>query len=254
MVYTPPAFAASPPAAVSACPEPGPEAVAERPISTDVKVRPDAGIYRFKQTGTMKLGPITSKLDGLGTRTLRNVRANPLGGFDYDMEFNQGGFIKQSQMLRVVPASTTATGQPLAAGIQLLALRLTTTSGTIPFAPVAPVTIFPLPASENTTVTGAGVDPVNDTSLAVQGTITRKDRIEGCNEVVDGWTADTTWTFVRGGQTPVVWTYSYTVATQHGGIIVGDHLSTTDTIGGIPFTLDVTSAIGGVHPTPEAAP
>ena len=71
---------------------------------------------------------------------------------------------------------------PLAAGLQLTGLNLTTPSGKISFAPVAPVTIFALPATENATFTGVGFDPATGTSLVVQGRIVPKDRVLGCGE------------------------------------------------------------------------
>ena len=226
------------------CPEPGPEVVAERPITPDVKTPVDAGAYLFKQEGTLEIaGILKTSIKGLTRRTVRNVRTTTTQTgtqTDFDVELAIGP-LRQTQSLRVVPGD----------GIFLTGLQTSSTGGSNSFDPVLPVEIFSLPTSESTAFTGAGLDPLTGQTLLVQGTVLRKERIAGCDELVDAWQAETTWTFVRPGQAPIVWDYDYAVATQHGGFTVSDHLATTEVIAGLTVTIDVTSTFGSITPTPE---
>lgn len=231
-----------------ACPEPGPGVVAERPITPDVKVMVEPGSYLFKQVGTVELvGLATYPLPELTMRIVRNLTGTE-AEFDFDVELFTGTR-RQVQRYRVVQGD----------GIFLRGVDTTVNAETIAFNPVTPVEVFPLPASENTAITSAGVDPLTGQTMVVQGLVTKKERVLGCDEVVDGWVVDAQWSFSRptlSGMDSRTYEYDYTVATQHGGLIVADHLATVTPENYGPFVanVDVTSAIGKLTPKPEPQP
>lgn len=225
-----------------ACPPVGPNTVAVRPITTDVTEPVVAGVYTFQQTGTMELiGLGKFPVAGLTSRTVRNLAVTG-ATFDYDLELTTG-VRKQVLSFHVVPGD----------GIFISGIVTSVNGESSTFRPLLPVEIFPLPTVELATVTSAGLDPLTGESLVVNATVKEKQRIDGCDEVVDGWyVEDATWTFQRGPASQV-YTISYAVATQHGGLIVADHLRTTENVGGLQATLDVRSAFGSITPKPVQA-
>lgn len=239
--YIAPRRGSPPPAApADPCPPPEPNTVAERAITGDIASVVEAGVYLWQQSGQLEIVGIGKvPLPTLTTRIVRNVVTQ--GGITtFDVElFN--GLRRQVQSFRVVPND----------GLFVTKIVTKVADQTRTFSPIVPVEILPLPVVELTTVRGAGLDPLTGETLVVSGTVTKKDRIEGCKELVDGWLVEATWTFQRGADSQV-WDYDYTVATQHGGFIVGDHLKTTERFGTLQATVDITSRFGSIHPKPEA--
>lgn len=239
IISPPRRFSTTPEAPADACPPPEPNTVAERAITADITTAPASGVYLWQQQGTLDivgLGKIP--LVPLTTRIVRNVVTSG-GATTFDVElFN--GVRRQIQSFRVVPTDG------------LFLTKMVTRAGdqTRTFSPIVPVEILPLPVVELTTVRGVGLDPLTGESLVVSGTVTRKERVEGCNELVDGWFVDSTWTFQRGPDSQV-WEYDYAVATQHGGLIVGDHLKTVERFGAFQATIDLVTQFGSIHPKPE---
>lgn len=237
--FPPPRFRSLPPA--EPCPPPTPSAVAERPITPDVKVSVEPGVYRWQNKGTLEfVGLAKTPLDGLSSRTVRNVTKQ---GTSTTFEVEAvAGTLRNVFRYRVDPG----------VGIHLVSLRSISGTASSTFTPALPVKMFTLPAVESTEVADVGVDPLTGTALVVQGRIVRKDRIEGCDELVDGWFVDATWTFIRPGALPSAWNYDYTVATQHGGLIVADRLQATQTLGPLIVNVDASSAFGSIVPKPES--
>lgn len=231
------------PVAADLCPEPGPNAVAEEPISADVKRPVEAGSYLFKQQGTLDIVGIGKvPLPPLTARIVRNVQQTTTTApqIDFDVELFTG-LRRQIQKFRAIPGD----------GIYLRGISTKTGNDSHDFNPVLPVLVFKLPATQLTAVSGVGVDPLTGETLVVQGTIDKVVRVEGCGEVVDAWHTNATWTFQRGTDSQV-YQFEYSVATQHGGLIVQEHLQTTDRIGPLTVTIDETASIGSIHPKPVA--
>lgn len=239
-IITPPRRFSNPPTeAPEACPAPEPNTVAERAITADINSVVEPGVYLWQQQGTLDIVGIGKiPLVPLTTRIVRNVvTTGNVTTFDVEL-FN--GVRRQVQSFRVVPSDG------------LFLTKMVTRAGdqTRTFSPVVPVEVLPLPAVELTAVRGVGLDPLTGETLVVSGTVTRKERVEGCNELVDGWFVESTWTFQRGSDSQV-WDYDYAVATQHGGLIVGDHLKTVERFGAFQATIDLTTQFGSIHPKPE---
>ena len=223
------------------CPSPGPAVFAERAITPDVESVIEPGVYLFQQSGTFEIvGVAKTPIEGLTSRVVRNVSGDP-SEFEFELELATGSR-RQVQGYRVVPGD----------GIFITGIVTVVGDEREEFNPVLPVEVFPLPAGENTTLNSAGLDPLTGRSMVVQGSVTKKQRVLGCDEVVDGWVFEGTWTFAgaNGGQ-PRVYDLDYTVAPQHGGLVVAEHLVTTESYGPFTAAVDVTSTIGSIHPRPE---
>lgn len=259
------------------CPEPDAGVFAERRITPDVTVVPDAGTYLFKQLGILEItGLAKVPLQGLTTRTVRNLTVTSAEGarleFDYDLELVTG-LRRQVLKLHIRSATdprgsgaTQTTTPANSGGIFLRGIETVVGNDRITFSPALPVKIFPFPAEEGLAISDTGVDLSTGETLSVAGTIGQKDRLEGCGEVVDAWTtANMRWTFqkpstklppVTDPKPPTetrVYEYDYSIAPQYGGILVGDHFKTVtpEFYGPIAVSLDMTSVIGRMAPTPE---
>lgn len=221
------------------CPEPGPNVFAREPITIDVKAPVKDGVYLYHQDGTIEFVGLTkTTVKGITSRIISNLVVDADGSFTYDYELVVGTQ-RQTWGIEVIP------GQ----GIYITSMVRRISGGTETFNPIPPVQIMPLPVSENTTVTGAGVDPLSAESMVVQGLVTSKQRILGCDEVADGWYVEGTWTLRRGTRaTPIQ--VEYAIATQHGGLIIFDRLRFTQTEGPLTVNYDLATAFGKIDPRP----
>jgi hypothetical protein len=86
--------------------------------------------------------------------------------------------------------------------------------------------------------------------LQHQAKVVKRERVDACGDVVDGWAVEATQTFSRGGQTAPPRTYRYIVAPQLGGLIISEQIHTTTAQG----TTDVTLSLGQLQPSPLPVP
>lgn len=127
-----------------------------------------------------------------------------------------------------------------------LVKRTTINQGVVSeFNPSPPVRIYTF-GDEGSVVASAGVDLATNTSMAVQGTVERRENVDVCGEVIDTWRVSLNETVVNldTGETsgtaqgdPNVYNY----ANQYGGIVVREDLhytQTTKTSDGTPLVLE----------------
>ncbi len=74
----------------------------------------------------------------------------------------------------------------------------------------------------------------------------KRERVDACGEVVDGWLVQATQTFSGPAQTAPPRTYNYIVAPQLGGIIISEEVHTATAQG----NTDVTFSLGQLKPAP----
>jgi hypothetical protein len=82
--------------------------------------------------------------------------------------------------------------------------------------------------------------------LQNQAKVVKRDRVDACGEVVDGWAVESTQTFSGTGQTAPPRKYRYVIAPQLGGIIISEEIHTAGPQG----NTDVTLSLGQVKPAP----
>jgi hypothetical protein len=67
-----------------------------------------------------------------------------------------------------------------------------------------------------------GIDTRTGSVLQNQGKVVKRERVDACGDVVDGWVVEATQTFSGTAQTAPPRTYRYIVAPQLGGIIISE--------------------------------
>jgi hypothetical protein len=144
-----------------------------------------------------------------------------------------------------IPGSVTV-GDP-ERGISLLKLQRVDAAGNSSELTFSPAVLYlPLDVVPGEEFNSVGIDPRTGSVLQNQAKVLKRDRVDACGEVVDGWVVESTQTFSGSGQTAPPRTYRYVVAPQLGGIIISEEFHTATPQG----TTDVTLSIGQLKPAP----
>jgi hypothetical protein len=238
---------------------------------------PVPATYAFRRTGSITTNPGTASqkvvsLPQSGTRQVTNVSAvGSVQDFSFDVVDTFNGVVTTTSY-HVYPqgeAGSLPVGNGVAAGVYITGM-VTKDPGDPSqdnrFSPLAPgVEIFPFPASPALTWRSAGTDPLTGTTEVVgptaatpQGTasITDHVRVSACGIPIDTWEATMQGEvqYARGGpNSRVDFTLTIDMATQYGGLIVGDHLVEhyTDQKTGVPTDYDAGATIN-VLPAPSS--
>jgi hypothetical protein len=145
---------------------------------------------------------------------------------------------------------TLSVGDP-ERGISLIKLQRVDAAGNSTEVNFSPGVLYlPLPIVPGEEWNAAGVDPRTGSVLQHQAKVVKRERVDACGDVVDGWAVEATQTFSRGGQTAPPRTYRYIVAPQLGGLIISEQIHTTTAQG----TTDVTLSLGQLQPSPLPVP
>lgn len=222
---------------------------------------PAAGTYAFRHTGTLTTNPGTPsqkvmQLPQSGTREVTNVSSvGSAQDFSFDVvdTFNGVATTTSYHLYPQGVGGTLPTGtSSVPAGVYITGV-VTKDAGDpskdMTFNPLSPgVEIFPFPASPAATWQSVGTDPLTGTTEVVGptsdnpqggGTIVDHTRVNACGTPIDAWEATLQGEeeYARGGPNGTVgFTLTVDMATQYGGLIVGDHLveNYTDQQTGVP--------------------
>jgi hypothetical protein len=141
---------------------------------------------------------------------------------------------------------TVSTGDP-ERGISLLKLQRVDAAGNSSELSFSPAVLYlPLEIVPGEEFNSVGIDPRSGSVLQNQAKVVKRERVDACGEVVDGWTVESTQTFSGTGQTAPPRTYRYIIAPQLGGIIISEEIHTAGPQG----NTDVTLSLGQVKPAP----
>jgi hypothetical protein len=111
------------------------------------------------------------------------------------------------------------------------------------------VMYLPLPIAPGEQFNSVGIDPRSGSVLQHQARVIRRQRVDACGEIVDGWLIEATQTFSGAAATATSTspsrTYNYIVAPQLGGIIISEavHVASPD------GTSDITFSLGQLRPS-----
>jgi hypothetical protein len=145
--------------------------------------------------------------------------------------------------------STVRAGDP-ERGISLMKLQRVDGQGNsseLVFSPA--VLYFPLQVEPGEQFTSVGIDARTGAVLQHQARVLRRERVDACGEIVDGWAVESTQTFSGSAQTSPPRTYRYIVATQLGGLIVSEEVHVTSPQG----QTDAVFSLGQLRPSPLPA-
>ena len=115
-------------------------------------------------------------------------------------------------------------------------------SSALDFTPA--VLYLPLPIQPGESFESVGIDSRTGQVLQHQAQVVRRERVDACGEIVDGWVVEANQTFSGSGTTTR--SYRYIFAPQLGGLMISEQIKITAPEG----TLDVTFSLGQTEPTP----
>lgn len=144
-----------------------------------------------------------------------------------------------------VPGSVSA-GDP-ERGISLVKLQrvdAANNSSELTFSPG--VLYLPLDIVPGEEFNAVGIDPRTGAVLQNQAKVVKRERVDACGEIVDGWVVESTQTFSGSAQAAPPRTYRYIIAPQLGGIIISEEIHTATAQG----TTDVTLSLAQLNPAP----
>jgi hypothetical protein len=138
-------------------------------------------------------------------------------------------------------------------GISLVKLQRVDAAGNSSELAFSPGVLYlPLDIVPGEEFNAVGIDPRTGSVLQHRAKVTKRDRVDACGEVVDGWVVESTQTFSGPGQAAPPRTYRYIIAPQLGGIIISEGIQTSGPQG----TTDVVLSLAQVKPAalPPAPP
>ena len=147
-----------------------------------------------------------------------------------------------------VPGNVSA-GDP-ERGISLMKLQRVDPAGNSSELTFSPAVLYlPLEIVPGEEFNSVGIDPRSGSVLQNQAKVVKRERVDACGDVVDGWVVESTQTFSGSAQTAPPRTYRYVIAPQLGGIIVSEEIHTATAQG----NTDVTLSLGQLKPAPLPA-
>jgi len=234
------------------CPAAPADAHPENPTTVFVTNPPKVGTYTTHNKGTATIqGAISVKLPfpPRGVLIIKNITHgdtdDPVNGptkiFTYDVYAPglDGGGTTMTYRVTYSPATLTGTIGQTAGGsyapqgeLDLTHLVIKSSSGNIDFTPDPPVTIMSFKNGQGTTWTSAGIDRTDNTSMLVDGSVTRRTNVDLCGKLYDTYEVQSNEHIVnlRTGlrsDTSATDPNVYRVATDHGGLFIQQHINET---------------------------
>ncbi|HEV7680323.1 MAG TPA: hypothetical protein VGQ42_17315 [Candidatus Dormibacteraeota bacterium] len=239
--------------------------------ATPISPRPPApGTYPFRHSGKLTTNPGTpsqkvAQLPDSGTRQVTNVSAvGSAQDFSYDVVDSYNSVVTTTSYHLYPQGATGAlpAGNGVAPGVYITSV----VTADMTFTPLAPgLEIFPFPASPSATWSSVGTDPLGTTVVMgptasdpkATGSVVNHVRVNACGTPLDAWEATMQGEaqYARGGpNSRVDFTLTIDMATQYGGIIVGDHLVEhyTDQKTGVPADYDAGATINLLPESPSS--
>jgi hypothetical protein len=260
---TPPPKFIGPPLRASrpACPvAPNSAAAAEAaPLNVPDGRRPALGSYRWKKGG--KIAFATGQevpLSGFETREIRELVLTTPTEFDFDtVQPTLGSNDVTVTSWRVKTAAVAETAGALSAtvtagdperGLSITRIRTIGPDGAVhtDFRPLAGLLIVPLPIKPGEQVSSSAIDASTLETMQYTGQVVRRQQLDACGALVEGWLVSGTETSSVGGTR----THDYVVAPQLGGIPIAESSNQQSAVA----TADLTFSIGQLNPDPPATP
>lgn len=239
-------------------------------------VLPAEGTYRYKKSGVQQRSdlPVPIGISGFERRVVRNLvvtkkagtasksNANPEGydaAFTYEVvQPNLTGDRVVVTTYRVRTAARSAEADPYGEGnkvvtgepdrgLSILRIETFDTKGNLvsSFKPSVPLLLMPLGVRPGERFSAAAADPTSGITGQVTGRSIRRERVDACGEILEGWLHETTVTFGGRGSTSTR-TYNFIGSTNLGGILIGEQVEETNPEG----TFKLTYTIGQSRPDP----
>lgn len=245
------------------------------PLNIPEGIRPKEGTYRWKRNGTVTMptfGGQTSTVtrEGLEERLVRNVEEITVPGqdearqiFSYEVVSPELGGDNVVITTYKVDSDATAvqafnpvndedpprSGEP-ERGVVIKSVQYQDKNGNRTeraFMPTTGLLILPLDVQTGENYSSVAVDPSTQQTWRFDGEVEKRDRVDACGEIIEGWKVTGTLTVsgANGGERKQTWI----VAPHMGGLVIGDFFE--GAYGSATVKLD--SNIGQREPTAAAA-
>lgn len=252
----------------SECPAAAPDAAPEKATEATITGDPLVGVSKYKITGflTDRTGQVPFGDSRFERRIVRKflkesatvstfeVVQPVLGASDRlivtKYRVNTAGLSRNpSDGVGII--TTPGVGEP-ERGITIDRIAEVDKNGTelATFEPTTGLLLLPLPVTSGERFQSAAVDPRTGQTIAHESTVTRRQRIDACGNLVDGWLVESNRAVSRNPAAQSVAAtsgkYSLILATQYGGLPVQERF-TVDT--GCPVgPCDLVSTLGQLKP------
>lgn len=251
-------------APIEPCPPAALTEFPDREASLNVEGKPAIGLYRWVRNGEQTLTAVPGvklPISGFEKRLIRAVEEENETTFTFETvqsEIGSGQIVVTRYRVKTAPTqqrvgpTDVRVGEP-DRGIAIYEIERfdpKTGASLSTFAPTPPVLILPLPIVPGEAFEGVGVDPAGGGSLRIQGSVRKRQQVDACGEVIDGWLVEGTRT--TSGLNPedsTTQTYHYIVATQLGGPIIQEYVEASDAQGSAKVTFRVGQQVP--DPLPE---
>lgn len=237
----PPLYAPAP-----TCPDAALNEFPDEAASDSITALPKPGRYRWKQAGKVQVTPQQSAtLTGYQTRYVRRV-TGVAGNQSFQLlqqDVTTGRVLATTFRVKSEPTNPVADSlDPV--GLQLTRVEELDAKGnaTTVLEPRPPLVYLPLPVAPGTSRTSRAVDQVSGAVLTMEATVGRRQRIDACGDIIDGFSVTSTQSFTpRSGGATSSRQYDFVVATQLGGLLISEHAKQGD-------ALDVTFSVAQLEP------
>ena len=259
------------PKAAEACPAAAPTAAPATPTEVTITGEPPMGSFKYRSVGSV---PDSARPGGLAKydlferRIVRNFqRISPtltsfdvvqrvlFGGQDFlvaTYEVNTAG-LNRNPSDGVGIITTPGVGEP-ERGITLVRMaRIDAKSGNelSVFQPTTGLLLLPLPVTAGEKFQSVAVDARSGQTIVHESTVLRRQRIDACGDLVDGWLVESNRQISRpedfaGG--PPGGKYTMIFATQFGGMPIQERLVIENVCAG--GTCDLSSSLAQLKPDP----
>ncbi len=265
----------------SPCPPAALTAFPATEAGLNITALPTEGQYRWKRQGTQTVATlpgITLPVGGFEQRLVRNVKKVSDTEYSFETvqpELGTGITVLQTfkvkteavsrsveppvESLPVAPPAlpveppvdlpverpnvpTTRVGDP-ERGISLARIERVDAQGNSSVLEFTPAVLYlPLPIEPGESFSSVGIDPRTGQVFQNQARVLRRERVDACGDIVDGWAVESTQTFSGSGT--ATRTYRYIIAPQLGGVIISEELHVAAATG----NTDVTFSLGQLKP------
>ena len=245
--------AAPPPVTVqpSPCPALAELAVAKDPATAGIRNPPPSGSYLMRSGGSYQLGTTKGTLSPVLTN-LRSDSPHP-GSDSLDGPYQDYlVFLAHDFQNYWAFDLRLANDKPATPGVQIVSMGWKdAVRGDFAFFPTAPLQFIQTPLAIGNSWTSAGVDPNNETSVELSGSVPGKVTVNACGTALDAYQVHISGQ-IASPTLQLAWTADYDIGSQYGGLILAEkvQLSGTDSVqkSGAMYSYDETSIINTVPP------
>jgi hypothetical protein len=216
---------------------------------------PPQGSYLWKRDGTLEFTTVPGRpfaVKGFERRQIRNVQRISDGEFRFEMlqpDLFASFIIATTFKVRTNAASARPPGVPdqrtgepdrgiAIEKIDHLDPKTGQPIGENAFNPRPPVLVLPLPAFQGERFQALGIDPNTRSQLAIDGFVPKRQLVDACGSLIDGWKLEATRTFTSGaGSFQDKWHMVF--ATQKGGLPILEFAEGQDVNGKKSMTITI---------------